>query len=249
MRCSTLRTLSIGCSTIAIVALGGCSSPSTPKASGQVGATTSPTTQGATSSSTPRSHSSSTDGTKSSGTHGATGSKTQDAKGPRTPGSTNSGTHGSTSTGTHATTSTTTRGATGSGTGTPTTSDTTGTLLPQSSTVTEFFTPGGINCEIDDNFGDPGQTPLTSTLCLTTGTPRSVVLDAEGKLRECSGAQCLANAGVGTPTLQYGDSIALGPFTCVSLITGVQCELTNGDGFVMSDSGAVTPVGGAVVDH
>jgi hypothetical protein len=75
-----------------------------------------------------------------------------------------------------------------------------------------------------------------------------VVLSTDGTLKECSGSQCLSNAGVGTPTLQYGDSISLGPFKCVSLITGMQCELTNGDGFVMSDSGAVTPVGGAVVD-
>jgi hypothetical protein len=74
-----------------------------------------------------------------------------------------------------------------------------------------------------------------------------VVLETDGALTECSGSQCLSNAGVGTPTIQYGESIELGPFACVSLTTGVQCELANRDGFLITDSGSITPLGGAEV--
>ncbi len=124
------------------------------------------------------------------------------------------------------------------------TSVTNATLLPQTPTGTEFLSPSkNISCEIDYNFGPSS---LTSTLCLTISPPRSVTLKTDSSLTECSGVQCLSNAGVGTPTLPYDSAIHLGPFACQSSTAGVKCTLANGDGFLISSS-AVTPVGNATV--
>jgi hypothetical protein len=121
---------------------------------------------------------------------------------------------------------------------------TSGTLTPQTSTATEFFSPSkNISCEIDYNFGPSS---ITSTLCLTISPPRSVTLKTDSTLTECTGVQCLSNAGVNTPTLQYGHTITLGPFTCASLTSGMKCTLGNGNGFVISTSG-ITAVGAATV--
>ena len=126
----------------------------------------------------------------------------------------------------------------------PNTDATTSTLLPQTATSTEFVSPSGnIGCEIDSEFGAQ---MLTQTLCLTESPPASVVLRADGTLTECSGQACLSNAGLGTPTLHYGVSIGLGPFTCLSTESGIRCTLGNGNGFVIARSG-VTPLGSATV--
>ncbi len=143
-----------------------------------------------------------------------------------------------TTTSSAASTSTTSRSTTSS------TSHTTGTLAPQTATVTEFYSPSkNISCEIDNNVGS---TSITSTLCLTISPPKSVTLKTDGTLTECTGVQCLSNAGENTPTLGYGMSITLGPFTCASSTAGIKCTLANGGGFLISSS-AVTPLGGATV--
>jgi hypothetical protein len=117
-------------------------------------------------------------------------------------------------------------------------------LVPQTSTGTEFYSPSkNISCEIDDNFGPSA---ITSTLCLTISPPKSVTLKTDSSLTECSGVNCLSNAGTNTPTLAYGQSITLGPFTCVSSTAGVKCTLVSGDGFLISSS-AVTALGNAKV--
>src|ERR1700728_2187692 len=68
---------------------------------------------------------------------------------------------------------------------TPSTSETSGTLVPQTSTGTEFYSPSkNISCEIDDNFGPSA---ITSTLCLTISPPKSVTLKTDSSLTECSG--------------------------------------------------------------
>ena len=55
---------------------------------------------------------------------------------------------------------------------------TSGTLVPQTSTGTEFFSPSkNISCEIDANFGPSA---ITSTLCLTIAPPKSVTLGPDG---------------------------------------------------------------------
>jgi hypothetical protein len=91
-----------------------------------------------------------------------------------------------------------------------------------------------------------GQESSTSTFCLTVSPPKSVTLDTSGSLVECAGDQCLANAGVGTPTLQYGTSIHLGPFDCASSASGITCTIANGSGFLISSS-AITPLGKVTV--
>ena len=152
------------------------------------------------------------------------------------PSSSNSAT--TTTTRALATTSTTSHSTTSS------TSQTSGTLVPQTPTGTEFYSPSkNIGCEIDDNFGTSA---ITSALCLTVSSPKSVTLKTDGGLTECTGVNCLSNAGTDTPTLAYGQSITLGPFTCASSTAGMKCTLANGDGFLISSS-ATTALGNAKV--
>jgi hypothetical protein len=122
---------------------------------------------------------------------------------------------------------------------------TSGTLLPETATGTEFYSPSrNISCEID---AGAGSNPGTSTLCLTINPARSVVLSADGTLKECTtGQNCLSNAGVNTPTLAYGQSITLGPFTCVSSTAGMMCTIASGAGFLIASAG-ITPLGSATV--
>ena len=137
-----------------------------------------------------------------------------------------------------ATTSTTARGTTS------TAGQTTGTLVPQTPTGTEFLSPSGnISCEIDFNFGSSS---ISQTMCLTLSPPRSATLTPDGRVAVCTGTQCLSNAGVNTPTLAYRMAITLGPFTCVSTTTSMRCTLAEGAGFAIS-SGGVTPLGNAPV--
>jgi len=127
---------------------------------------------------------------------------------------------------------------------TSSTAQTSGTLVPQTPTGTEFLSPSkNISCEIDYNFGPSA---ITSTLCLTMSPPKSVTLQTDSSLTECTGVNCLSNAGTNTPTLGYGQSITLGPFTCASSTAGVKCTLASGDGFLISSS-AITVLGNAKV--
>ena len=145
----------------------------------------------------------------------------------------------STSTTTTAATTTTSQSTTSSTarSTTSTTSQTSGTLVPQTSTGTEFLSPSkNISCEIDSNFGPSA---ITSALCLTISPPKSVTLGADGTLTECTGVTCLSNAGENTPTLGYGMSITLAPFTCSSSTAGVKCTLADGDGFLISSAGTM----------
>jgi hypothetical protein len=117
-------------------------------------------------------------------------------------------------------------------------------LAPQTATGTEFYSPSkNISCEIDSNFGPSA---LTSALCLTISPAKSVTLTTDSSLTECTGVNCLSNAGVNTPTLAYGQSISLGPFTCSSSKAGMKCTLANGDGFLISST-ATTALGNAKV--
>jgi hypothetical protein len=116
---------------------------------------------------------------------------------------------------------------------TPTTSI---TFVPmQTATGGEFLTPSGnIECQIDSQAGQAG------AYCQTTTPARSVTMNAAGRYTVCTGQQCLANAGDGTPTLFYGTETGVGPFRCESAATGVTCT-ADGRGFLISASG-ITPV-------
>lgn len=116
--------------------------------------------------------------------------------------------------------------------------------MPQTPTSTEFYAPSGnLACEIDNQFG---QSSLTVAMCLTETPAQSVTLGADSSLKKCSGQACLSNAGLNTPRLPYGTAITLGPFTCLSMTTGMKCTLGNGNGFVLSRAG-VTPLGNVTV--
>ena len=144
----------------------------------------------------------------------------------------------------NSTTTTTSTTSSSSPSTTSGTSQNPGTLVPQTATITEFYSPSkNISCEIDNNVGTSA---TTSALCLTISPPKSVTLQTDSSLTECTGVNCLSNAGTNTPTLAYGQSITLGRFTCASSTVGIKCTLANGDGFLIS-SAATTALGSAKV--
>jgi hypothetical protein len=110
------------------------------------------------------------------------------------------------------------------------------TFVPmQTTTGGDFYSPlSGLECEVDDRTG------LVVAYCQTTSPARSVTMNATGRYTICTGQQCLANAGEGTPTLFYGEETGVGPFRCESARTGVTCT-ADGRGFLISSSG-ITPV-------
>jgi hypothetical protein len=110
------------------------------------------------------------------------------------------------------------------------------TFVPmQTATGGEFLTPSGnIECQISSQAG------LAGAYCQTTTPARSVTMNSAGHYTVCTGQQCLANAGDGTPTLFYGTETGVGPFRCESATAGVTCS-ADGRGFLISSSG-ITPV-------
>jgi hypothetical protein len=96
----------------------------------------------------------------------------------------------------------------------------------------EFASPtGNITCEVDDQ-----RTGQTKAYCQTQTPAESVTMTASGTYTTCTGDQCLANAGDGTPTLAYGTATGVGPFVCESATNGVTCT-ADGKGFLISTSG------------
>ena len=123
---------------------------------------------------------------------------------------------------------------------------TTGTLVPETPTSTEFYSPSqNISCEIDTQ---GGTNPQDLAYCDTLSPQQSATLTAPSTLTSCTGDLCLANAGVGTPTLPYGYSVTLGSITCLSMTQGMKCTLPSGNGFLIAKAG-VTPLGSVTVTH
>jgi hypothetical protein len=106
--------------------------------------------------------------------------------------------------------------------------------------VCAFYSPSHtISCEIDYQ-RDPGI--ADSTYCQINrpdSTPQSVHMDPTGKYTVCGGESCLGNPGLGQPTLAYGQSAGIGPFTCRSDPDGVTCTVRSGCGFAISSAGIV----------
>lgn len=123
----------------------------------------------------------------------------------------------------------------------PTASAAAGTpsLVPmQTASGGEFASPtGNITCEVD--YHSAGQ---TKAYCQTQTPAQSVTLTASGTYTTCTGDQCLANAGDGTPTLAYGTATGVGPFVCESATAGVSCT-ADGKGFLISTSGVSSASG------
>ncbi len=107
--------------------------------------------------------------------------------------------------------------------------------------VQEFYSRSrNTSCEID--YGTTGSgSPMQSVLCLTFSPPRSVVLSTDGSYGSCTGTDCPSNAGVGTPTLDYGDTTGVGPFRCLPVTTGMIWTVNGGTGFRISTAG-ISPV-------
>jgi hypothetical protein len=109
-----------------------------------------------------------------------------------------------------------------------------------SQTWCSFLSPSrNIGCEMDYQ---RGHDIPDETYCQTTSPPQSVHLSTDGTFKSCTGESCLGNAGEGTPTLPYGQTAFLGPFSCRSEASGVTCKVTSGRGFSISNAG-ITPAG------
>jgi hypothetical protein len=118
-----------------------------------------------------------------------------------------------------------------------TTNGTAATIPLQTATAGEFFSPTkNISCEIDDTAS------LRQVFCETISPPRSVTMTVDGSLTQCTGQQCLGNAGENTPTLPYGSATGTGPFQCTSTSAGMTCTVTSGKGFEIAARG-ISPVG------
>jgi len=85
----------------------------------------------------------------------------------------------------------------------------------------------------------------TEVECLVFPAPHSVppqkvgtaTLDASGRVKICRGQRCLGNPDARRP-LRLGKSVAIGPFRCTSLRSGVRCVVTKtGRGFVFTARG------------
>lgn len=97
-----------------------------------------------------------------------------------------------------------------------------------------FYSPSHrIDCEINTG----GYAGPDSVYCKTVEPPKSVHMDNTGLFYTCTGDSCLGNAAQGIPTLAYGQTMALGPFNCLSEVSGVTCTAAQGRGFVISTSG------------
>ena len=107
------------------------------------------------------------------------------------------------------------------------------TVPVQTVTGGEFRSPtGNISCEI--HYQDGGIADDVS--CQTFTPPQSVTMSPDGSFKTCTGTDCVGDPGIGTPTLSYGASTGLGPFKCVSALSGITCT-ASGKGFEISRTG------------
>lgn len=108
-----------------------------------------------------------------------------------------------------------------------------------SGSVCAFYSPShNISCEVDyQRVGGTGAGIPDDTYCQTVVPEQSVTMDPNGSLKNCSGTSCLGNPGEGTATLAYGQTAALGPFTCQSATKGITCTVASGRGFRISRAG------------
>ena len=125
---------------------------------------------------------------------------------------------------------------------TPTTAAPTSVPM-QTATGGEFYSPTkNISCEVNTapSAGSTmanGQPAQPYAYCMTVNPPQNVTLTSDGTATDCTGQQCLSNAGLNTPILAYGTTTGVAPFTCASATTGVTCTVTSGKGFQISTAG------------
>ena len=117
-----------------------------------------------------------------------------------------------------------------------------------------FYSPShDISCELDYGQLISGTTTPAHPVayCQSGPTPQNVHMDASGALTICTNSpgatvytdpnSCLGNPGLGQQALPYGQSVALGPFSCLSQTSGMTCTTPSGHGFTISRA-AITPV-------
>lgn len=110
-------------------------------------------------------------------------------------------------------------------------------ICTQVGTFCSFYSPSHrIDCEIDTG----GRTGPDSVYCKTVEPAQSASMDDHGTVTTCAGVSCLGDAAEDTPTLSYGQTVALGPFACLSRKTGMTCTAAQGRGFVISTAGITT---------
>jgi Domain of unknown function (DUF4352) len=99
-------------------------------------------------------------------------------------------------------------------------------------TSTFFHSPSdNIQCEmttVEENHESP------SAYCQTTHPPRTVAMSKDGSLEQGTEIGTKARPEADLP---YGKSESLGPWTCLSLTTGMRCTIADGQGFEISGSG------------
>lgn len=115
------------------------------------------------------------------------------------------------------------------------------TCLP--SGICAFLSPSGhISCEMTSHYYQMPDSAYCQWID-DRGAGFSVTMHPDGTFASCLHDGCLGNPGENTPTLPYGDSATIGPFTCVSRTSGVTCTATaSGRGFIISDKG-IAPFG------
>jgi serine/threonine protein kinase, bacterial len=103
-----------------------------------------------------------------------------------------------------------------------------------------FQSPSGnISCEIDYK---RGYGMSDTAYCLSLKPLQNVSMNSDGVLTVCTGESCGSNPPEGEPTLPYNHTTGIGPFTCLSAVSGLTCTVVSGRGFTISNSG-ITAVG------
>ena len=109
-----------------------------------------------------------------------------------------------------------------------------------------FLSPTGtIDCAIA--VGDPSGTPDGATCSWGDGErAHSVTLLPSGELEPCLNLaaqdtdRCESEPAEGLPRLGYGETAALGPFSCLADAEGITCTVVEaGRGFVVNSAGIV----------
>jgi hypothetical protein len=109
--------------------------------------------------------------------------------------------------------------------------------------VCSFYSPSRkISCEIDYQRGAGMPDVAYCQISPPQALHQSVHMDPTGAFAVCTGETCLGNPGLGQGTLPYGQTAGLGPFSCLSEVTGITCRVGSGRGFTISSSG-ITPAG------
>jgi hypothetical protein len=110
-----------------------------------------------------------------------------------------------------------------------------------SANVCSFYSPSHkISCELDYQRGAGMPDIAYCQISPPQPLQQSVHMDPTGAFTVCTGETCLGNPGLGQGTLAYGQTAGIGPFSCLSEVSGVTCTVASGRGFTISSSG-ITP--------